>query len=54
MTGSSNGESQPGAQIFFWSRVLFAVVYYAGIPYLRTATFGLSLVGMAMLFLALV
>lgn len=35
-----------GAMLFFWGRVAHAVVYVAGIPYLRTAAFGVSLLGL--------
>lgn len=38
-----------GAQIFFWSRVLYVPVYYAGIVYLRTAVWLAGIVGLAMM-----
>jgi uncharacterized MAPEG superfamily protein len=38
-----------GAQIFFFARVAYFVVYLAGIPYLRTAIWGVSLVGLAII-----
>ena len=37
--------------MFFWSRVVYAAVYYAGIPWLRTGVWGVSVVGMVMIFL---
>ncbi len=38
-----------GAEIFFWSRLLYIPVYYAGIIYLRTAVWLVSVVGLAMM-----
>ena len=38
-----------GAEVFFWSRLVYLVVYYAGIPVLRTAVWGVSIVGLAMM-----
>lgn len=38
-----------GAQLFFWGRVAYAVVYITGIWWLRTAIWLVSVVGMGML-----
>lgn len=38
-----------GAQLFFWGRVAYAVVYIAGIWWIRTALWLVSVVGMGML-----
>ena len=40
------------AQLFFWSRLLHAVVYTAGIAWVRTLGYAGGVVAMAMLFLA--
>src|SRR5437660_4651442 len=42
-----------GAQLFFWGRVAHAVVYIAGVPWVRTAAWGVSVVGLLLLFFAL-
>jgi uncharacterized MAPEG superfamily protein len=42
-----------GAQIFFWSRVVYIPVYYAGIKYLRTAVWAASIVGLGVMISAL-
>ena len=42
-----------GAQLFFYSRVAHAVVYLAGLPYLRPLFWGIGIVGTLMMFLAL-
>ena len=49
LSGATNETTALGATVFFWGRVAHAVVYIAGIPYLRTLSFGVSLVGMAMI-----
>ena len=38
-----------GAQLFFWGRVAHAIIYLAGIPWLRTAAFAVSVVGLVMI-----
>jgi uncharacterized MAPEG superfamily protein len=40
-----------GAQLFFWGRVAHAIIYIAGIPWLRTAAWGVSVVGLLLIFL---
>lgn len=42
-----------GAQLFFWARLVYAFVYLAGIPWLRTGVWLVSVVGMALVFVAL-
>jgi uncharacterized MAPEG superfamily protein len=42
-----------GAQLFFYSRVAHAVVYLAGLPYIRPLFWAIGLVGATMIFLAL-
>ncbi len=37
-----------GAAIFFWARVAYLVIYLAGIPWLRTGVWAVSIVGMLM------
>jgi uncharacterized MAPEG superfamily protein len=38
-----------GAQIYFWSRLIYLPVYALGIPYLRTLIWTASIVGIVML-----
>jgi len=54
MTGSLNEATATGAMLFFWARVAFAVVYTVGIPWIRTAIWGVSMVGMLMIFIELI
>ena len=48
ITGRANATTALGATIFFWSRVAYALVYVAGIPWLRTLIWGVSLAGIIM------
>ena len=38
-TGISNATTEIAAAIYFWSRLAHAIVFLAGIPYLRTLLF---------------
>ncbi len=46
LSGLSNADTALGSTLFFWSRVAYAAIYIAGIPYLRTLAFLVSFVGM--------
>ena len=52
--GRTNDMTLLGAQIFFWARLAYAMVYVIGIPWLRTGVWGISVVGLALIFLQLV
>jgi uncharacterized MAPEG superfamily protein len=54
IAGRDNGMTQLGAQLFFWARLAYAVIYLAGIPYLRTLAWLVSVVGLAVIFLQLI
>jgi len=47
--GATSPKIATGAQIFFWARVLYVPVYCAGISYLRTAIWVVSIVGLGMM-----
>ncbi len=51
--GRTNEMTLLGAQLFFWSRVAYAVCYLGGIPYLRTASWLVSIVGIALILIQL-
>lgn len=38
-----------GAQLYFWARLVYVPVYAAGIPYLRTLVWAVSVVGIVLL-----
>lgn len=44
-----NASTALGAQLYFWARVVYLPVYVVGIPYLRTAVWAVSVVGIVML-----
>ena len=46
----TNSTTLLGAQIFFWARVAYAVIYVVGIPWLRTGVWTVSVVGLIMIF----
>ena len=54
LAGIHNATTLLGAQLFFWGRVAHAAVYIAGIPWLRTAAWGVSVVGLVLIFLQLI
>ena len=49
-----NGNTLLGAALFFWGRVAHAVIYIAGIAWLRTLAWAVSVVGLIMLFIAVI
>jgi len=51
--GVSNGMTVLGAQLFFWGRVAHAVLYLAGIPWLRTGAWAISILGIVLIGLQL-
>jgi uncharacterized MAPEG superfamily protein len=42
-----------GAQLFFWGRVAYAVCYLGGIPYLRTLSWLVSIIGIVLILIRL-
>jgi uncharacterized MAPEG superfamily protein len=47
--GKANAMTATGAMIFFWGRVAYGVIYVAGISWLRTAAWFVSVIGMAII-----
>ena len=54
VAGKTNAMTLLGAQIFLYARIVYAPVYIAGMPWIRTAVWGVSVVGLAMIFLQLI
>jgi uncharacterized MAPEG superfamily protein len=46
-------QATAGAAVFFWARVIYLPVYLLGITYLRSAIWGVGVVGLGMMVLAL-
>ena len=53
VAGKTNATTLLGAQLFFWARLAYALVYLAGIPWLRTLVWLTSVIGLVLIFLQL-
>ncbi len=42
-----------GAQLYFWARLVYVPLYAAGIPIARTVAFGVALLGIVLILIAL-
>jgi len=51
-SGADHDRTVLGARLFFWARVVYYPVYLIGVPYLRTAVWAVSVVGMGLIFMA--
>jgi uncharacterized MAPEG superfamily protein len=49
-TSKTNATTAFAAQLFVWARLAYAVVYVAGIPWLRTAVWLVSVVALILIF----
>ena len=54
VAGKTNDTTLLGAQIFLYARIAYVLVYLAGLPWIRTAVWGVSVVGLAMIFAQLI
>lgn len=54
VANKTNDTTLLGAQIFFWARLVYAGVYLAGIAWLRTGVWTVSVVGLILIFSQLV
>lgn len=50
VAGKANATTALGAALFFWARLAYAVIYVAGVPWLRTATWAVSVAGIVLIF----
>ena len=53
VSNKTNATTLLGAQMFVWARLAYVVVYLAGIPWLRTLVWLVSVVGLLLIFLQL-
>jgi uncharacterized MAPEG superfamily protein len=53
ISNKTNATTLLGAQLFFWARLAYAVIYVAGIPWLRTAVWLVSVIGLILIFVQL-
>ena len=49
VTGKSNQWTILGAELFFWGRFAYALIYLAGFPWVRTLAWFVSVVGMVLI-----
>jgi uncharacterized MAPEG superfamily protein len=49
-----DAEATLGAQVFFWARVVYLPVYWAGITYVRSLVWGVGTAGLALMLFAIV
>jgi uncharacterized MAPEG superfamily protein len=54
VAGKTNDMTLLGAQLFFWARLAYALIYVAGIIWLRTAAWAVSMAGLIVIFAQLV
>jgi uncharacterized MAPEG superfamily protein len=54
VAGKTNDTTLLGAQIFFWARLAYALIYVAGVLWLRTLVWFTSVIGLIMIFAQLV
>ena len=54
VANKTNDMTLLGAQIFIWARVAYAAIYIAGVIWVRTACWAVSMVGLIMIFAQLV
>ena len=54
LSSKTNSMTLLGAQLFLWARLAYAVIYLAGIPWLRTAVWFVSVIGLILIFLQLI
>jgi uncharacterized MAPEG superfamily protein len=50
ITGRANATTALGSELFFWARLIYVPVYLVGIPWVRTGVWGISVVGLVMIF----
>ncbi len=48
--GRADATTALGAALFFWARLAYAIIYVAGIPWLRTAAWAVALAGILAVF----
>ena len=44
-----NSTTALGAELYFWARAAYLIVFWIGVPYLRTVVWGISIAGLVLL-----
>jgi len=53
VAGKANGVTILGSELFFWARLVYVPVFVIGIPWVRTGVWGVSVVGLVLIFVDL-
>lgn len=53
LTGQASSDTALGAQLYFWARLAYVPLYAAGVPYLRSLVWAVSLWGLLQVLWAL-
>ena len=48
LTQKADAQTALGAQLYFWARLVYLPLYAAGVPYLRTLVWAVSIAGLLM------
>jgi uncharacterized MAPEG superfamily protein len=51
--GTASERTALGVQLYFWARVLYLPAYAAGVPFVRTIVWAVSIVGLVFVVMAL-
>jgi uncharacterized MAPEG superfamily protein len=54
LTNKNNAMTGFGSELFFWARVIYAVIYVIGLPWLRTGVWVISMIGLILILLQLI
>jgi len=54
LAGMANETTAIAAQVFFWARLAHAVVFYTGIPFLRTLAFSAGFIAEIFIFIEII
>lgn len=54
VSGTSTAMTVLGAQLFFWARLAYAVIYVIGIPWVRTGAWAVSMAGLILFIIELI
>ena len=53
VTGQANAMTALGAAVFFWARVAYTAIYLAGVTWVRSLLFAVSMTGLVLILLQL-
>jgi len=54
VTDRANATTALGSELFFWARLVYVPVFLIGIPWARTGVWGVSVIGLVLIFIQLV